>query len=60
LRNGLDSELLASALASCMPLISVVVGSAHVGVIVVGVVVAKVVLGCKAEQTEKPECDAQW
>jgi len=52
LRNDADSELLASALASCLPLIPVVVASAYVGVFVVVlvVVVAKVVVARRNKQ----------
>jgi len=48
LKNDADSELLASALASCLPLIPVVVASAYVGVFVV--VVAKVVVARRNKQ----------
>jgi len=52
LRDDADSELLASALASCLPLIPVVVASAYVGVFVVVlvVVVAKVVVARRNKQ----------
>jgi len=52
LKNDADSELLASALASCLPLIPVVVASAYVGVFVVVlvVVVAKVVVARRNKQ----------